>query len=132
MASRMGFCYDCGETKQIRIRQCDFWLCDECNDFRQKNPKVDRKTRFMNKSKETHENGLTKYFASLKNPRNKKTLGSQPQTQQLPKQDPKISPHLQKKTSSGHWRVAETPDKVSATNLVSPKSPIRRQQQIAV
>ena len=122
MASRRGSCYDCGETKQIRIRQCDFWLCDECNDFRQKNPTVDPKTRFMNKSKETHDNGLTKYVASLKNPKKlKDTKFSTPNPTTTKSKTPGNVTSSVKKTSSGHWRVAETPDKVSATTPCIPK-----------
>lgn len=115
MATRRGTCYDCGETKQIRIRQCDFWLCDECNDFRRKNPTVDPKTRFTNKSKETHKNGLTKHVATPKNPEKKSIKFSTPNPLTTKSKSPKNVTSSAKKNSSGHWKVAETPDKASVT-----------------
>ena len=86
------------------------------------NPTVDPKTRFMNKSKETHDNGLTKYVASLKNPKKlKDTKFSTPNPTTTKSKTPGNVTSSAKKTSSGHWRVAEIPDKVSATTPCIPK-----------
>ena len=28
------FCYDCKQSKPCKFRQCEFFLCDECDDKR--------------------------------------------------------------------------------------------------
>ena len=85
-------CYDCGvKSAKVRIRQCDFMLCDACDEKRQHEIAAISKKETESKKKDT---------AKVSTP---KTVKS-----------PKKGNASAKKTSSGQWTVAVTPNKANS------------------
>ena len=85
-------CYDCGvKSAKVRIRQCDFMLCDACDEKRRHEIAAISKKETESKKKDT---------AKVSTP---KTVKS-----------PKKGNASAKKTSSGQWTVAVTPNKAKS------------------
>ena len=101
-------CYDCGvKSAKVRIRQCDFMLCDACDEKRRYEIAAISKKETESKKKDT---------AKISTP---KTVKS-----------PKKGNASAKKTSSGQWTVAVTPNKANSNEKSddhpnpNPKQPV--------